>query len=522
MIYFPPPFPDELLYSVLARYHARSGNENTKFTMRDLFGKKTVCAVTDFPGHLNDLHSLIPGNAIPLSVLINGHTLLPYYRPYITPEQYDNVTRDMIFGDGQSIYMKMGLAANKVKQLSYLRYCSACIEEDRSKYGAAYWHRYHQITGFNICSVHNCYLHNSKVSYAQRRNKHEFVMLESVLDSNSHQLEYSENALELLIAQQSEALLKMNYQAINEVAIRKVYYGRLSQMGLLTAKGHVRFQDLLPKFESFFGAIYLKEQRCSIDKNSQHTWLHKMLRKPRHGVHPLRHILLQLYLGIEVKEILEKKYVSAVLPFGEGPWPCLNKGSEHFGGFTIPTVNITRDYESGNSVGTFSCNCGFVYSRRGPDKKNEDLYRIGRIKNFGPTWIEKLIELNDNKDLGLRERARQLGVDAGTVKRQTNLLKLGAKGKAQQDSKPHKVYSFKVHSNKKIVTNIRVRVDWKKRDECLAEEVSRVAIEIKKSGNIRVSRNEIGRRLKCLTMIRTKLDKLPLTKEKLKDVTCKE
>lgn len=30
MIYFPPPLPDELLYSVLARYHARSGNESTK------------------------------------------------------------------------------------------------------------------------------------------------------------------------------------------------------------------------------------------------------------------------------------------------------------------------------------------------------------------------------------------------------------------------------------------------------------------------------------------------------------
>ncbi|MRN56939.1 TnsD family Tn7-like transposition protein [Paenibacillus monticola] len=476
----------------------------------------------DFPGHLNDLHSLIPGNAIPLSTLINDHTLLPYYRPYITPERYNNVTKDMIFGNGQSIYMKMGLAASSVKQLYYLRYCPACIEEDRIKYGAAYWHRYHQITGVNVCSVHNCYLQTSHVSYAQRRNKHEFVMLESVLNSRSHRFDYSENDLELLIAQQSEALLKMNYQAINAVAIRKVYFGRMSQMGLLTAKGHIRFQDLLPKFESLCGAIYLKEQGCSIDKNSQYTWLHKMLRKPRHGVHPLRHILLQLYLGIEVKEILQEKYVSAELPFGEGPWPCLNRGSEHFEERTIPTARITRDYESGNPVGTFSCGCGFVYSRRGPDIKNEDLYRIGRIKHFGPKWTEKLIELNDNKNLGLRERARQLGVDAGTVKRQTNLLKPGKKVEVREISKLDKVYSLKIHNNKKIVTNIRVRVDWRKRDEFLAEEVSRVATEIKKSGKIKVSRNEIGRILKCSTMIRTKLDKLPLTKEKLKEVTYKE
>ncbi|MBV7508768.1 hypothetical protein KW850_26495 [Bacillus sp. sid0103] len=44
---------------------------------------------------------------------------------------------------------------------------------------------------------------------------------------------------------------------------------------------------------------------------------------------------------------------------------------------------ITRDYKTGLPVGTFTCSCGFVFSRKGPDKTNEDRYKIGRIKELG-------------------------------------------------------------------------------------------------------------------------------------------
>ena len=37
--YFPTPYPDELWYSVLGRYHVRSGNPNSATTLRELFGE---------------------------------------------------------------------------------------------------------------------------------------------------------------------------------------------------------------------------------------------------------------------------------------------------------------------------------------------------------------------------------------------------------------------------------------------------------------------------------------------------
>lgn len=41
--YFPTPYPDELWYSVLGRYHVRSGNPNSATTLRELFGEESCC-----------------------------------------------------------------------------------------------------------------------------------------------------------------------------------------------------------------------------------------------------------------------------------------------------------------------------------------------------------------------------------------------------------------------------------------------------------------------------------------------
>lgn len=40
--FFPTPYEDELLYSILARYHLRSGNISYVDTNKDLFNKMAI------------------------------------------------------------------------------------------------------------------------------------------------------------------------------------------------------------------------------------------------------------------------------------------------------------------------------------------------------------------------------------------------------------------------------------------------------------------------------------------------
>jgi len=84
MIFFPPLFPDELLFSIFARYHRNSGNENHKLTMVDLFGDPKVCASLQFPSHLKSLCDRMPiGSVHAPDKLVSDHTFHPYYSPFI-------------------------------------------------------------------------------------------------------------------------------------------------------------------------------------------------------------------------------------------------------------------------------------------------------------------------------------------------------------------------------------------------------------------------------------------------------
>ncbi len=125
-------------------------------------------------------------------------------------------------------------------------------------------------------------------------------------------------------------------------------------------------------------------------------------------------------------------------PFGKSPWLCLNAAADHYLQPIITDLEISHCLESKKPLGTFSCDCGMVYSRSGEDKTEEDKLRIGRVITYGRIWEDKLKELVEVKKLGLRATARELRVDPNTINRYVALLDLTpswTKNKPQINSK---------------------------------------------------------------------------------------
>lgn len=83
------------------------------------------------------------------------------------------------------------------------------------------------------------------------------------------------------------------------------------------------------------------------------------------------------------------------LPFGSGPWPCLNSASQHLGQRLITTVELSTTTRRHRRVplGTFRCACGFAYSRLGPDKSDLDQYHIDNYVSFGDEWDNRVRDL---------------------------------------------------------------------------------------------------------------------------------
>ncbi|MCP3776685.1 TnsD family transposase [Paenibacillus sp. MZ04-78.2] len=520
--FFPPLFPDELLYSTLARYHLYVGNHSRKATMADLYNGSVFSAVTLLPAHLGQISHLMRENMTPLE-LMQSHTLFPYFSTFLSEERSQLVASAMTGDLGRAINARLGLIASSIKMPQYLRFCMQCLFEDEMTYGLPYWHRSHQLPGVFICYKHGCGLKNSEISTFLRRNKQEYVCLNRKLACNEViGLSMNEGLKVHLtsLAVQSHTLLNTPCNSVNYRLIEEFYNAKLFEKGFITLSGNIRFQSLRSKMIESLGQELLSLCDSEISKHSHDTWLHKLVRGGEH-THTLRHLLLILFLN-ETTDIVFQKKVDIYHPFGTGPWPCLNKAADHYKKEIVTQCKVTRCSDTKRPVGAFICDCGFIYSRRGPDTNVSDRFHIGRIKQFGEVWEKRFDELQLRTDLTIRKKAELLGVHYSTVYAKIKSNPKVASGFSNSDivSKERAACRtisktrFKVPSRNAI----RSRVNWEERDRKLLPAILQAVSDIKSATDkpIRITLPEIGRRISKLSLLEKKLVALPRCKALIK------
>jgi hypothetical protein len=552
--FFPKPYPDELFYSIVARFRVRAAILSPKMVIEDVFNSRTATAIIDLPCNIKRLCSNLPfGSIFTPEYFIEKHTLFPLYKPFTFQEQAQKVYREMLGPYGGSIHATFGTIASTVKYPAYLRFCPRCLEEEQNKYGEGYWHRLHQVPGVEVCPIHQVLLNDSTLVVKQY-NKHEFLPASSsVCLLKPTEVKCSTVMFKELIgiATDIEWILNNEVGIKSLVWLQKQYIQSLITKDLATVMGRVRQKDMITAFRSYFGDELLKKLQSSVN-DANEVWISGLVRKPRRIFHPLRHVLMIRFLAGSVPSLFAINH--RVKPFGDGPWPCLNTVAIHYRQAVVTDVKVTYCYETKLPVGTFSCSCGFVYSRRGPDSSPDDRYRIGRIKKFGPIWEEKL-KMLVAQGLSFRNVARVLRVDPQTVKkyslvenfsteyntksklvlndnitRKDEWIKLCQQNPQESVTKLRKLkpalYTWLYRhervwlSDRSLHIQIKKnsgisRVNWEERDTLLCnkvrQEVNTILAGDGKPERITVSR--IGKRLGILSLLEKKLDKLPHTKK---------
>jgi len=418
--YFPEAYPDELLYSICARCFDRMCYPNKQAIVQELFGKRTVLACIDLPSHLDNLIAVLPtGHHCTADQLIDYHTLLPFYGPFLPPARLNRIRQDMRGNNGPTIHMRIGSMASRVPLPRWLRFCTLCVHEDRKQFDECYWHRIHQVPGVVVCPLHKVYLQNSNVLAHNGKTRYEFVSAQHALQQITLQepVQLAPNHEILLsIALDAQWLLRQHRLSQDLQSLYQRYSKLLADRALATYKGRVFISEFQQKFRSHYSPDILALLCCKIDDQAHENWLLRLVRKPNNAQHPLHHMLLMHFFGHSVETFFNIPSESA--PFGEGPWPCLNPASYHFHQYQIQQCKIVcSQYVGGRPIGTFTCTCGFTYSRTGPDTSPEDRFKFSKVKSFGNLWEERLRLLWEDETVSLRGIARQLKVDPLTVKR---------------------------------------------------------------------------------------------------------
>ena len=160
--FFPTPYPDELWYSVIARYHTHSGALSWQATMKALFGNARDTDVGSFFPN-NSIHKILeqlPPGFLSAQEIALQHTLLPFLMRFQPADRKTAILEAFLSGeDMRPRYLR---ATRDIKPRS-MRYCPICVREDTQTYGEPYWHREHQIGLMPLCPRHRCRLRDKPI-----------------------------------------------------------------------------------------------------------------------------------------------------------------------------------------------------------------------------------------------------------------------------------------------------------------------------------------------------------------------
>src|SRR6185437_3902010 len=304
--YFPELYPDELLYSGVARLCNRLGFSHHRFVLKDLFRATNVSALIDLPRNIDQLLSELPTqNSMACDELIDNHTLLPFYSPFVTSKRLQEVRMLMKRGCQSPVQMTLGLTRSQVQSPDSLRFCPSCQEEDVEKFREPYWHRGPQIRGFEICPKHQVFIEDSSVERLIREKtsvfrcasvgqKRKLARGISLTNPEHHTL--------VRLAVNIEWIVNQKTLFVGARPLQKIYLNLLKERGFTTCNGRLYLERLLAAFYQKFPDRLLRRLHCQLRVRQETPWLIRLIRTPKGLQAPLRHLLFIDFLGYTAEE----------------------------------------------------------------------------------------------------------------------------------------------------------------------------------------------------------------------------
>lgn len=413
---FPTPYPDEVFYSILCRYHIRSCNPGATTTRTEIWGYKESGKSLYLPSNLKKLTDMLPmGSGITVDKLIYEHTMYPYVKPVLPKERANKLYRILSGIDEHAgqVYATAGLAGRRLRTPRYLRYCPMCVQNDINLFGEAYWHRIHQLPGVHICPIHNAYIHDSKCSVHMIFRQ--FIPLnKDVYNDNFNGQLLSEEINKHLLAFAQDSMWMLQ----NGANIGTLEDTQLKYKEVLTVKGYrwisenspINCEKLCEDLKQYYGEDFLGFLNADL-KELHHMWpaqfVYKTINPPASNF-----LLMMRFLCGSPSEYMNfnKKY----LPFGKGAWPCRNPICEY--NLKDCIENIEIKIKSGQPKAIFTCpHCGYSY-RRGKATPKELQYK-GQVSivDFGWLWREKLKKYLGEEKISVHRTAKLLKVCEDTI-----------------------------------------------------------------------------------------------------------
>lgn len=363
--------PRETLFSLVSRHHYFWGHTLAARTCEQFFGYRRAGSQHDLPSRLSHFVTRTGECFGNVEKVAKEHTLLAYYAAFISADELENAIACMAGDSVAHLKLRLGILTSRFRANHPLKACAACMAEDRAAFGWAYWHVDHQYPGVWICQKHDESLREStlKATGVERFQWH--------LPSEEHFREWptekriaikgAQVELQSLSRQVLDLVSQASVQNIDTSRLHEVYRAELVRRQWVSSGGSFRMPVISASFLDHVKHLRAIPELEALPTTADEAaiQLGRLLRPPRSGTHPLRHMMLINWL-FGSADVFWQAQASALTP------PV-----------ALPTTIFSADQKSNNS--------------------NNDPRR------------EQLIGLLTVQKQSARMVARAIGIDVGTA-----------------------------------------------------------------------------------------------------------
>ncbi|WP_180060011.1 TnsD family Tn7-like transposition protein [Acinetobacter sp. YH12135] len=288
MLNFPTPYPNELIYSTIARAGIHHAITSPKQLLEEVFSNRKVIATIDLPSHLIHLLKHLPPYYT-LENLAYKHTLFPIHALF-SPENTRLKCLQWIGNQSKgSIHLALGVAASKVKQITAHRYCQHCLEDQYRQYGEIFWSRVWYIQGANCCSKHKIKL-SEFLPPPHLNGRHQFIPASFIL--NQKQLANPAHELDLIVSRRVDELLKLPPTTSPTFHQWSQFYQHIAkQLGFNKGSKHIDHSKVYSAVIKTWDLKWLQQHQLD-ELKSETCWLKAIFRKHRKSFSYLEHIIV--------------------------------------------------------------------------------------------------------------------------------------------------------------------------------------------------------------------------------------
>ena len=288
MLNFPIPYPEELIYSTVARAGVHMGITSPKQLLAEVFNNRHVIATVDLPNHLASIvHQYADGLNYNVERLAYEHTLFPIYAPFTTESRRLQCLKWMAAESLGAIHLTLGIAASRLKKAKSLNYCPVCMQQQLAINGECFWLRQWQVSGANCCLQHGQLLETNLASHHNHR--HQFFSATPDLCPKADQLEGSSQSQH--VARQVKILLAMAPATSASFAQWSQFYSQLARQAGLKLGHNVQHEGIKERVLGRWPVSWLNQHGLMM-RDNEASWLRTIFRKHRKSFSYLEHIVV--------------------------------------------------------------------------------------------------------------------------------------------------------------------------------------------------------------------------------------